>query len=119
MNRGRAEILDAIIRLECPAGEYSSADSNGESSAQEGETHEKAQGQCPAGEYSAADHTASASQPMGSHDVGTVMVAYDAASSPAASRRKLGKKLMKLAQKAYVRSQLPKRVHQAVAEALQ
>ena len=42
MNRGRAEILDAIIHLECPpAGEYSSADSDGESSAQEGETHEK------------------------------------------------------------------------------
>ena len=49
MGRGRAEIMDAIIRLECPAGEYSSADSGGEYSAQGGETHEKAQGQCPAG----------------------------------------------------------------------
>ena len=75
MGRGRAEILDAIIRLECPAGEYSSADSGGESSAQGGETHEKAQGQCPAGEYSSVDRTASASQPTGSHDVGTAMVA--------------------------------------------
>ena len=122
MNRGRAEILDAIIHLECPpAGEYSSADSDGESSVQEGETHEKAQGQCPApaGEYSSADHTASASQPMGCHDVGTVLVAYDAANSPAISRRKLGKKWMKLARKAFMRSQLPKRVRKAVAEALQ
>ena len=144
MNRSRAEILDAIIRLECPSGgECSSADSDGESSAQGGERHEKAQGQClageyssadhaapasqpmgshegqcPAGEYSSADYAAPASQPMGSHDVGTVMVAYDAASSPAVRRGKLGKKWMKLAQKAYMRSQLPRRVRQAVAEAL-
>ena len=89
MGRGRAEILDAIIRLECPAGEFSSA-----------------------------DRTASASQPMGSHDVGTVMVAYDAASSPAVSRRRLGNTWMKLARKAYMRSQLPQRVRKAVAEAL-
>ena len=70
MNRGRDVIMDAIIRLECPAGEYSapageysSADSGGEYSAQGGETHEKAQGQCPAGEYASVDRTASASQP--------------------------------------------------------
>ena len=75
MSRGRAQIMDAIIRLECPAGEYSSAGSGAESSAQGGETHEKAQGQCPAGEYSSVDRTASASQPTGSHDVGTAMVA--------------------------------------------
>ena len=92
MNRGRAEIMDAIIRLERPAGEYSSADSGGEYSAQEEEAHERAHGQCPAEEYSSADRTASASQPMGSHDFGTAMVAYDAASSPAVSRRKRGKK---------------------------
>ena len=55
---------------------------------------------------------------MGCHDVGTVLVAYDAANSPAISRRKLGKKWMKLARKAFMRSQLPKRVRKAVAEAL-
>ena len=119
MCRGRAEIMDAIIRLECPAGEYSSADCAREYSAQGGETHEKAQGQSPAGEYSSADSAASAGQPSGSHDVGMVMVAYDAASSPALTRSKLGKKWIKLARKAYMRSQLPKRVRKAVAEALQ
>ena len=55
---------------------------------------------------------------MGSHDVGMVLVAYDATSSPAANRRKLGKKWLKLAQKAYMRSQMPRRVRRAVAEAL-
>ena len=118
MGRGRVEITDAIIRLSCPAGEYSSASSAGEYSAQGGETHEKAQGQNPAGEYSSADSAASAGQPTGSHDVGMVMVAYDAANSPAIARSKLGKKWLKLARKAYMRSQLPKRIRKAVAEAL-
>ena len=39
-------------------------------------------------------------------------------SSPEVSRRKLGKKWMKLARKAYMRSHLPKRIRKAVEEAL-
>ena len=47
-----------------------------------------------------------------------VLVAYDAGSSPEVSRRKLGKKWMKLARKAYMRSHLPKRIRKVVEEAL-
>ena len=50
--------------------------------------------------------------------VGMVLVAYDAGSSPEASRRKLGKKWMKLARKACMRAHLPQRVRSAVGEAL-
>ena len=70
--------------------------------------------------YSSAQGQAdSAGQSASSGDAGMVMVAYDAGSSPEASRRKLGKKWMKLARKAYMRSHLPGRVRHAVAEALQ
>ena len=136
MGRGRAEIVDAIIRLECPAGEYSSA--QGQAASATGRTdnageYSSAQGRAdsagqsvgsgdvgPAGEYSSAQgREGSAGQSVGNGDAGMVLVAYDAGSSPEVSRRKLGKKWMKLARKAYVRSHLPKRVRQAVEEALQ
>ena len=141
MGRGRPEIMDAIIRLDCPAGEYSSAQ-GGEYSLAQGQAasawkrqaHEEVQGQAAnatgqaasAGEYSSAQEVAgshradsSAGQSAGSHDVGMVMVAYDAGGSPEAIRRKWCKKWMKLARKAYMRSHLPGRVRHAVAEALQ
>ena len=152
MSRGRAEIMDAIIRLDRPAGEYSSAQgqaaiasgqaaSAGEYSLAQGQAasaskrqaHEEVQGQAAnaagqaasAGEYSSAQgaagsHSADSSpgQSVGSHDVGMVMVAYDAGSSREASRRKLSKKWMKLARKACMRKHLPARVRHAVAEAL-
>ena len=117
MNRGRAEIIDAIVRLDHPAsaGEYSPA-------ARAGCVLEKER----AGEYSPAheapgDHGAdsSAGMPAGSHDVGMVLVAYDASSNPERIKRKLRKTWMKLAQRASMRSQLPGRVRRAVAEALQ
>ena len=91
-----------------------------------GQAAEAAGQAASAGEYSSAQEAArshcansSAGQPVGSHDVGMVMVAYDAGSSPEASRRKWCKKWMKLARKAYMRSNLPGRVRHAVAEALQ
>jgi hypothetical protein len=144
--------MDAIIRLDCPAGEYSSAQgqaaiasgqaaSAGEYSLAQGQAasaskrqaHEEVQGQAAnaagqaasAGEYSSAQgaagsHSADSSpgQSVGSHDVGMVMVAYDAGSSREASRRKLSKKWMKLARKACMRKHLPARVRHAVAEVL-
>ena len=136
MNRGRDEIMDAIIRLECPAGEYSSAQDTevrwevpvgpaGEYSSAQGRADSAGQSVGsgdvgPAGEYSSAQGRAgSAGQSVGSGDAGMVLVAYDAGSSPEVSRRKLGKKWMKLARKAYMRSHLPKRVRKAVEEALQ
>ena len=72
--------------------------------------HEEVEGQAAnaagqaasAGEYSSAQEAAgshsadsSAGQSVGSHDVGMVMVAYDAGSSPEASRGKLCNKWMK------------------------
>ena len=135
MGRGQAEIMDAIIRLECPAGEYFPTQGGevrdecpaGEySPAQGGEVHDEAQGQGAsatgqadsAGAYSSAQSGEVHQNSMGSHDVGMVLVAYDATSSPAASRKKLGKRWLKLAQKAYKRSQMPRRVRRAVEEAL-
>ena len=130
MNGARVDIVDAIIRLDCPAGEYSSAqgqvasatgraDSVGEISSAQGGEAPWGVPAGPAGEYSSAQGQAdSAGQSASSGDVGMVMVAYDASSSPEASRRKLGKKWMKLARKAYMRSHLPQRVRSAVEEAL-
>lgn len=113
MGRGRAEIMDAIMRLECPAEEYSSAQG---AEAQAASATGQAGG---AEEYSSAQEVAdSAGQSVGSHDVGMVMVAYDAGNSPEVSRRKWCKKWMKLARKAYMRSHLPGRVRNAVADAL-
>ena len=126
MRRGRAEIVDAIIHLECPAGEYSSAPGQ-TSCASKMPAHEEVHRQAAnareqaanAEEYSLEQGMDSTGQSLGSHDVGMVMVAYDAVSNPAATRRKLGKKRMKLARKAYMRFHLPGRVRHAVAEALQ
>ena len=130
MNGARADIVDAIIRLDCPAGEYSSAqgqvasatgraDSVGEISSAQGGEAPWGVPAGPAGEYSSAQGQADSSgQSASSGDVGMVMVAYDAGSSPEASRRKLGKKWMKLARKACMRSHLPQRVRNAVGEAL-
>ena len=131
MNGARVDIMDAIVSLDCPAGEYSSAqgqvasatgqaDSVGEiSSAGPAGEYSSALPVGPAGEYSSAQGQAdSAGQSASSGDVGMIMVAYDASNSPAASRRKLGRKWMKLARKAYMRSNLPQRVRSAVEEAL-
>ena len=128
MGRGRAEIVDAIVHLDCAVGEYSSTqgqtaratartDSAGEYSSAQGRADSVGQSVGsnnvgPAGEYS------SAQGPVGSGDAGMVLVAYDTGSSPEVSR-KLGKKWMKLARKAYMRSHLPQRVRKAVEEALQ
>ena len=105
MGRGRAEILDAIIRLDhrlasdggAGAGAYATEQRQA-ASAGEFSSAAPAQRQAAgAGEYSAAmvaagGHSADASagQSVGSHDVGMVLVAYDARSSPAIARRKLG-----------------------------
>jgi len=142
MGRGRAEILDAIIRLDhrlaldggAGAGAYAT---------EQGQAHEEVQRQAAsagefssaapvqrqaasAGEYSSAveaagGHSADASagQSVGSHDVGMVLVAYDAGGSPAIARRKLGRKWLKAASRAYLRSHLPGRVRRAVVEALE
>ena len=131
MNGARVNIVDAIVRLDCPAGEYSSAhgqvasatrraDSVGEiSSAGPAGEYSSALPVGPAGEYSSAQgHVDSAGQSASSGDVGMIMVAYDANNSPAVSKRKLGRKWMKLARKAYMRSNLPQRVRNAVEEAL-
>ena len=136
MKGARADIVDAIIRLDSPAGEYSSAqgqianateragatgwaDSVGEISSAQGGEAPWGVPAGPAGEYSSAQGQAgSAGQSASSGDVGMVMVVYDAGSSPEASRRKLGKKWMKLARKAYMRSHLPQRVRSAVEEAV-
>ena len=130
MNGARADIVDAIIRLDCPAGEYSSAqgqvasatgraDNVGEISSAQGGEAQWGVPAGPAGEYSSAQGQADpAGQSASDGDVGMVMVVYDAGSSPEASRRKLGKKWMKLARKAYMRAHLPQRVRNAVEEAL-
>ena len=122
MGRGRAEILEAIIRLECPAGEYSPA--------QGAEALEEAQGQGASSTGQADSRepvpggrlTAHRPERPTTHQAATmlemVMVAYDPSSTPAASRQKLGKKWLKLAQKAHMRSSMPGRVRRAVAEAL-
>ena len=129
MNRGRAEIIDAIVRLDCPdeeqaanagkhslAGEYSPAIDAPDFPA----------GLERAGEYSPAPETpeshgvdSSAGLPVGNHDAGMVLVAYDIGASPAAMRRKMSNKWMKLARKAHMRARLPGRLRHAVAEALQ
>ena len=123
-------VVDASVRLDCPAGEYSSAQGQGPSAAGRadsvGEISSAQGGEAPwgvpaglAGECSSAQGQAdSAGQSASSGDIGMVMVAYDAGSSPEASRRKLGKKWMKLARKAFMRSHLPQRVRSAVEEAL-
>ena len=126
MGRGRAEIADAIIHLECPAEEYSSAPGQ-TSCASKMPAHEEVHRQAAnareqatnAEEYTLEQGMDSTGQSLGSHDVGMVMETYDAVSNPAATRRKLGEKWMKLARKAYMRSHLPGRVRRAVAKALQ
>ena len=112
MNRSQAAIMDAIIRLECPAGEYSPA--RGDEALDEA----RGQGASAMGQADGAQGGEAHEKSMGSHDVGMVVVAYDPSSSPAASRQKLGNKWSKLARKAYMRSQMPGRVRRAVAEAL-
>ena len=150
MGRGRAEILDAIIRLDhrlafdggagagayateqrqaASAGEFSSAAPVQRQAASDGEYSSAAPVQrhaAGAGEYSSAveaagGHSADASagQSVGSHDVGMVLVAHDARSSPAIVRRKLGRKWLKAASRAYLWSHLPGRVRRAVVEALE
>ena len=120
MGRGRAEIMDAIICLQCPAGEYSSAQGQVVSATGQADSAGEYAGVGPAGENSSAQGRAdSAGQSVGSGDVGMVLVAYDAGSSPQVSRKKSGKKWMKLARKAHMRSHLPKHVRKAVGEALQ
>ena len=119
MNGARVNIVDAIVRLDCPAGEYSSAHGQVASATRRADNVGEISSAGPAGEYSSAQgHVDSAGQSASSGDVGMIMVAYDANNSPAVSKRKLGRKWMKLARKAYMRSNLPQRVRNAVEEAL-
>ena len=110
MHRGRAEIIDAILHLDRPAGDGPAAKREATGAGEYSLAHE-----APGGH--GAD--SSAGLPAGSHDVGTVLVAYDAGGSLEARRGKLSNTWMKLAQRAHMRSQLPGRVSRAVAEALQ
>ena len=105
MNRGRAEIIDAILHLDRPAGDgpaaqreatgagaYSPAQERAASAGEHVWVRERA-GDCPLAHEAPGGHGAdsSAGLPADSHDVGMVLVAYDAGGSHEARRRKLSK----------------------------